>query len=81
MRPIVAQVNKWWGIGAYVYGTKRLLSKLMWFGIGGIVLVIAASIAAFAGVPFLAPLAGLLRKIPGWFIGLFKNFKLPKRKS
>lgn len=43
---IVAAVNKGWGLGAFAYGVKRLLSHLLWLALGIVVLVVALVILA-----------------------------------
>ena len=89
MRPIVAQVNKWCGLGAFIYGVKRLMKCLMWFLIGGGILAVIIGGASMFGVPFLAPIAKLvikffaaivnfIFKIPGWIVNFIRRiFRRP----
>jgi hypothetical protein len=45
-KAVVAQVNSWWGLGAFAYGIKRLLTHLLWLALGIVVLIVALVILA-----------------------------------
>jgi hypothetical protein len=79
-KPVYDQVNKWCGIGAFVYGFKKLLHCLMWFGIGaGVLAIILAVVAVWTGAPILAPIAKFTVSIPGRLRRLFQAL-IPKSK-
>jgi hypothetical protein len=63
MRPIVAIVNRWWGIGGILYGFKRLAIHLLILSAVIIALAVAAVIGATLlniTVPGLAPILGVV---------------------
>lgn len=72
MRPIVEQVNKWCGLGAFVYGIERILHCLMWLAIGIVALVVLFFVASLI-FPALGP---ILRLGTGFIGGVFSRIRI-----
>jgi hypothetical protein len=64
MRPIVARVNKWWGIGGIVYGFVRLAKHLLILA----AVVIALGVAVLV-LSFFFPMIGVAFKAVGPLFG------------
>lgn len=65
MRPIVEQCKKWWGIGAIIYGFKRLAIHLF-------ILIAVLAVLAAALAWFFPPVLGLFRLVGGRLIAAGK---------
>ena len=71
-KPIIEEVNKWCGLGAFGYGIKKLSHCFLWgaFGIVGIVVIVLVIGAATGTLP---AIIGFLRTIGGSIAALFRR--------
>lgn len=70
MRPIVEQVNRWWGIGGVLYGFGRLAQHLLILLAVLVAIAIGLLVASFF-IPFLAPVLTFTMSIWKRILSLF----------